>query len=315
MKPIVVVGSINADLVTRSHQLPGPGETVAGESFEVFAGGKGANQAVGVARLGHDSRLIGRVGSDSFGRDLRTGLEGYGVDISGVGEVDGTSGVAVIQVEGSGENRITVVAGANAALTPEYLEAYRSQVAGAAMVLTQLETPMATVEALGRLCVESGVPLMLDPAPAAPLGDELLRQVTWLTPNLHEARVLAGAGKNGDPAAMAQALRARGARNVLVKLGEDGAVTALEDGSLVRVDAFAVEAWDTTAAGDASNAGLAVGLARGMRVDEAMQFASAVAALSVRKAGAQPSMPGLEEVEEFLRERRAQAAIPGEGEL
>ena len=303
MKPIVIVGSINADLVTRSKRLPGPGETVAGDTFEIFPGGKGANQAVGVARLGYGSQMIGRVGSDSFGRDLRASLEGFGVDPAAVDQVDGASGVAVIQVEGTGENRITVVAGANAALTPEYLDTHRALVTGAAMVLTQLETPIATVEALGRLCAKAGVPLMLDPAPAAPLDDELLRNVTWLTPNLHEARVLAGAGEEDDPAAMAQTLRVRGARNVLVKLGKDGAIAALEDGTVVRTEAFAVEPKDTTAAGDAFNAGFAVGLARGMKVENAMRFASAVAALSVMKAGAQPSMPGLEEVEEFLRER------------
>ena len=166
-KPIVVVGSINLDLVSRGSKIPAPGETVRGESFQTFHGGKGANQAVGAARLGYPVAMIGRVGDDEFGSQLREGLRSAGVDVSHVMTVRGTSsGVAMISVDAAGQNSITVVPGANDALTPADLDAARDVLRSAGMILTQLEIPMETVEHLSVLAAEFGVPLMLDPAPA-----------------------------------------------------------------------------------------------------------------------------------------------------
>ncbi len=302
MRRIVVVGSINADLVTRSGRLPGPGETVAGQSFAIFAGGKGANQAVGIARLAVPVSLVGMVGSDSFGHELRDGLAGWGVDTAAVEQVKGASGVAVIQVEPAGENRITVVAGANAALTADAVRRHGEVVRGAAMVLCQLEIPLETVEAVAGMCAEANVPLMLDPAPARELPRALLEQVSWLTPNLHEARVLLERQDAGAEE-MARALVTAGVRGVVVKLGAEGVVALARGGELVRVPAFPVEVVDTTAAGDAFNAGFAVGLVRGMELGKALRFGVAVAAVSVTRAGAQPSMPDRAEVDRMLQER------------
>ena len=307
MRSIVVVGSINADLVTRCERLPGPGETVHGTSFHIFHGGKGANQAVALARLEVPVQMIGLVGTDSFGSELRNAMSGYGVQVEAVGTHPGASGVAVIQVEQEGQNRITVVAGANAALDPKYLLQHRLLLRDAAMVLTQLETPMATVEALAQRTMEDGIPLMLDPAPAAPLQADLLRRVAWLTPNLSEAAMLLQVAEPkfssaADAIAMAQALHRLGPQNILLKLGHFGLAAVTSDADPVYLPAFKVAVKDTTAAGDALNAGFAAGLARGLAVPQALRYGSAVAALSVTRAGAQPSMPTATEVDIFLKQ-------------
>lgn len=302
MKPIVVVGSVNLDLVAGVKRFPIPGETIAGTAFETFHGGKGANQAVGIARLGYPVVLMGCVGSDGFGGELGEGLARAGVNIEFLKRVPGSSGVAVILRAEGGENSIVVIPGANSALRPEDLEAHRSVLAGAGMVLTQLETPMETVEYLAELCQEIEVPLMLDPAPAASLKDVLLRRVTWLTPNETEAgSLLAWKGGMVDAPSVASALLLRGVSNVVLKLGEKGVYLKGKDVAAGYTPAFKVAAIDTTAAGDIFNAAFAVRLMQKECPGDAARFACAAAAISVTRAGAQPSAPSEDEVQELLR--------------
>jgi ribokinase len=300
-KPIVVVGSINTDLVSVSERIPVVGETVLGSDFQIHAGGKGANQAVAVARLGYPVRMIGRLGSDSFGREARVHLEQVGVDTELVGTSDGPSGVAMICVSTRGENSIVVVPGANASLAPMDLDVHRSAIRNAAVVLAQLEIPIATVAHLAHLCANEGVPLILDPAPAAELPESVFRDVAWFTPNQTEAAYYTkGKAGRGNPSAVVEELHRKGVRDVVLKLGAEGAAVTSDEGELRLVPAFQVDAIDTTAAGDAFNGGFAVGLLQGMSPSESARLASAVAAISVTRRGAQPSMPNAEEVRHFL---------------
>ncbi len=220
-KPIIVVGSINMDLVANTHHIPAAGETVSGTGFQIHPGGKGANQAVAVARLGYPVHMIGRVGDDAFGRQLREGLASAGVDISAVMASRGPSGVAMIVVSVAGENSIVVVPGANAMLTPQDVDAHIHLIRRAGMVLTQLETPLETVEYLAAVCFREGIPLMLDPAPAQTLSQSLLERVTWFTPNETEAAFFTP-GSNGQQQvpsqAVAETLLRSGPSNVVLKL-------------------------------------------------------------------------------------------------
>jgi len=304
---IVVVGSINSDMVVSAPRIPQPGETILGYNFAVYPGGKGANQAVAVARLGHPCSIVGKLGRDGFGADLRAQLVKAGVDTAAVGEADGPSGVALITTGADGENSIVVVPGANALLTPADIDACRDLIRSAAIVLVQLETPLETVARVAEVAGENNVPVMLDPAPAQPLTDDLLRRLAWITPNSTETGIILGAGAVADDPknapGLAEALLARGPRGVVLKMGSHGAYLATSDGLRTHIPAFKVAVVDTTAAGDAFNGGFAVGLARGMKLSEAARFASAVAAISVTRKGAQPSMPTLSEVEDFLRDR------------
>ncbi len=187
MRPIVVVGSINMDLVSTAGRIPIAGETLLGSGFQMHPGGKGANQAVAVARLGYPVQMIGKVGSDLFGEQLRAHLQDAGVGLTAVETVEGSSGLASITVSSTGENCIVVIPGANAVVSPEYIEQYRSLIQNAGLVLTQLEIPVESVERLAELCTEEGVPLMLDPAPAQALSSDLLKRIRWFTPNETEA--------------------------------------------------------------------------------------------------------------------------------
>ncbi len=307
MKPIVVVGSINADLVTRSARMPETGETIHGDSFQIFPGGKGANQAVGIAKLDHPVQFVGMVGTDAFGVDLRKALVDSGVGVSALGMVEGSSGIASINTDAIGQNRIVVIAGANGQVTSAHLEANEDVIAGAEMILTQLETPMETVVYLSKIAQKRGIPLMLDPAPAAHLSGELMQRTTWLTPNLTEAGFLVGRENSAATAEsavdFAAELLSLGPKGVLLKLGELGLAVATAKGERLHVPACRVQALDTTAAGDALNAGFAVALASGMKLEEALQRATAVAAISVMRAGAQPSLPTLDELDIFLQKR------------
>lgn len=305
-KPIVVVGSINTDLVTFAERIPAVGETVTGTDFQIHPGGKGANQAVAVARLGYPVRLIGRLGSDPFGTQLRTHLESAGVDVAGVATSEGTSGVALIVVSSQGENSIVVTPGANSNVTPQDLEANIEIVRQAGIVLAQLEIPLETVEYLASICAQEGVPLILDPAPARDLPRGIFKQIAWFTPNQTEAAFYSGSengsGQNHDAAEMARLILAEGSRGVVLKMGEHGAYLASQEGLGDLIPAFPVKAIDTTAAGDAFNGGFATGLMLRKSPIESAQFASAVAAISVTRTGAQPSMPTASEVDCFLEE-------------
>jgi ribokinase len=314
-KPVVVVGSINIDLVANTERIPVEGETVLGTDFQIHPGGKGANQAVAVARLGYPVQMIGRLGDDAFGSQLRDHLEGAGVDVAGVATTPGTSGVAVIVVGQKGENCIVITPGANALLTPEDLEANIEIIRSAGLVLTQLEIPMATVQHLAKMCAREGVPLILDPAPAKELPSDLLENVAWFTPNETEAAFFIGSSNGAldmnDPAPMAQTLIGKGVRGVVLKLGSRGAYLASTAGFAQLLDPYPVTAIDTTAAGDAFNGAFATGLLMRMGPVESARFATAASALSVTRAGAQPSMPVMAEVEQMM-ERAKENGKPGE---
>jgi ribokinase len=310
-KPIVVVGSINLDLVVGAERIPQVGETIIGNSFNTFYGGKGANQAVAAAKLGYPVAMVGNVGSDAFGTQLRNGLKDAGVDTAYVSTIEGPSGVALITTGRRGENNIVVVPGANGQFTPELLEQAAPLLQRSGFLLAQLEIPMETVEYLAQFAERHNIPLMLDPAPAHQLSEKLLRRLTWITPNETEAKELLKAEiRSGDEDSYAAAdrLLASGVKNVLLKLGSNGCVIAQGTLPKERIPAFSVDAVDTTAAGDAFNAGFAVGLMRGSTVVSSAVFASAVAAISVTRPGAQPSMPTGDEVARFLDEHSVPAA-------
>lgn len=304
-KPIVVVGSINTDLVAVTKCIPAIGETVIGTGFQIHPGGKGANQAVAVGRLGYPVRMIGRLGNDTFGAQLRKHLEDAGVDTAGVATSEGTSGVAVIVVSEKGENSIVVCPGANSEVTPRDLDANLNLIRGAGIVLAQLEIPCETVAYLATLCAREGVPLVLDPAPALDLHPSVFKYVKWFTPNQTEATFFLknrnAAETSTDPRAVAASLLTKGCEGVVLKLGDRGVYLASRDAPGIFVPAFSVHAVDTTAAGDAFNGGFATGLMLGKTPFESARFATAVAAISVTRPGAQPSMPTMAEVKQLLQ--------------
>jgi len=299
-KPIVVVGSINMDLVVRAQRIPITGETVQGSDFQTHPGGKGANQAVAVARLGYPVSMIGRLGNDVFGAELREHLQKSLVDVSAVGTSDTSSGVAMIVVSLSGDNTIVVTPGANAAVSPEDIDSNLDRLRAGGLVLTQLEIPLETVEHLANVCAREGVPLMLDPAPARDLPPAVIRHARWFTPNETEATFFSGSDRSDPPQAIVRRLLALGPRAVVLKLGSRGVYLADYDGLDRQIDAFPVRAVDTTAAGDAFNGAFATALMLGNKSIESARFATAAAAISVTRAGAQPSLPNMEEVLQML---------------
>ncbi len=303
-KPVVVVGSINIDLVANAERIPVEGETVLGTGFQIHPGGKGANQAVAVARLGYPVSMIGRLGDDSFGHQLRGHLESAGVDVSAIATSPGTSGVAVIVVGEKGENSIVITPGANALLTTADIDTNLDLIRSAGLVLTQLEIPIATVLHLAQICAREKIPLILDPAPAKKIPAELFKNVEWFTPNETEAAFFTGEAEPSDdvdnPSALAKILMNKGAKGVVLKLGSRGVYVATDSGIAEMLHSFAVKAVDTTAAGDAFNGAFATGLMMNRTPVESARFAAAAAAISVTRAGAQPSMPAIAEVEQML---------------
>lgn len=299
---IVVFGSINMDLVSRLPHLPAPGETLRGSDFFTALGGKGANQAAACARLGAITVMIGRVGGDEFGSSLRAGLENLGVDVTGVTTSPGPSGVAVIHVDDRGENSIVIIPGANGKVGELDLKRLDLALIRADILLMQLEIPLEVVIAAARMARARGVRVILDPAPASSLPDDLYTLTDLLTPNETECATLVGFQVIDLPSAeqAARILLKRGVRQVVIKMGERGAY--LHDGrSGELVSGFLVKAVDTTAAGDAFNGALAVALGKDLVLREAVWFANAAGAISTTRLGAQPSMPTAAEVEEFLK--------------
>jgi ribokinase len=295
---VLVVGSLNMDLVARAPSLPVPGETVAGHAFATVPGGKGANQAVAAARLGARTAMIGCLGADAFGGQLRAGLEADGIDCAGVSTLAGvSSGVALIVVDDAGRNGIVVVPGANGRLTPADVDARRELVAGARVVVLQLECPLTVVEHTARLARSLGRTVVLNPAPARPLPPDLLACVDVLVPNEIEAAALTGAPVESVEAALeaGRRLRRAGAGTVLVTLGARG-VVAVGPGEERHHPAPLVTAVDTTAAGDTFIGGFCASLVRGRSLAGCIAFAQAAAAISVTRAGAQPSIPHRHEV-------------------
>jgi ribokinase len=307
---IVVVGSLNMDFVVSVRRLPAPGETVLGSNFTMVPGGKGANQACAAGKLAAGSatvRMIGRVGKDPFADHLKASLAAAGVDVSGVhASKSQPTGCAMISVDEAGQNSIVVASGANYELAAADVEAMRKWFHGASVSLFQLETPLPTIAAALRLAREEGVVTILDPAPAQALSADILANVDILTPNENEALKLLGRpGEGITPAEapeIAAALLALGPRTVVIKLGSAGCFLKQPDWG-EQVVGFAVNAVDTTAAGDTFNAAFAVVLAQGQTLSQAAMFANAAAAISVTRAGAQPSAPTREEVDAFLADR------------
>jgi len=289
------------DLVATAAHIPAPGETILGTGFETHPGGKGANQAVAAARLGVPVQMIGMLGADDIGRQLREGLQQAGVDTAAVGTVPGNSGVALITVAATGENSIVVASGANFQVTPAYLDRHSALIRSAGLVLAQLEIPLESVLHLAKLCAEASVQLILDPAPARELPESLFQQVSWLTPNETEAAFYLGhpVSESGAESA-AHELLAKGARGVILKLGANGSYFALGSGNEAAIQPFHVQAVDSTGAGDAFNGAFAAALTLGQSPLEAAIFASAAAAISVTRKGAQASMATLEEVHQML---------------
>jgi len=298
---ILVVGSLGYDYVAAAKTLPTPGQTLLGHSFATFLGGKGNNQAVGAARAGGKVTFLGRVGKDDPAVKIRAGLAEAGVKDTFVDAVDGSSQIAMIFTADDGENCIVVVSGANATISAEVVQAKADAFKTPGYVLAQLETPIEGVTEAAKLSRANGAIFILDPAPAQPLPDELLKNVDWFTPNETEAKSYIGFDADKEPLRAAKALQALGPRNVVLKLSSKGAVVLEAGKPAFWVPAFKVTAVDTTAAGDSFNGAFAVALSEGKPAADAVRFACAAAAISVTRRGAGPSMPHRPEIEEMLK--------------
>jgi ribokinase len=310
-KGILVVGSSNTDMIITLDRIPRPGETILGGEFVTAAGGKGANQAVGAARAGGEVTFIARVGRDGFGDRAVAGLIDDGVHVQHISRDSAhPSGVALIFVAKDGENSIAVAGGANGRLSPADVRKAARAFANASVVVMQLETPLETVQAAAVLAAKHGVPVILNPAPARPLPDKLLKRVSILTPNETEAELLTGVKVDSEAAAAqaADRLLAKGVQAVILTLGARGAFVANAGGKRL-VPTFKVKAVDTTAAGDIFNGALAVALAEGMSLVEAARFGCAAAAISVTRPGAQPSAPRRAEIEKLLNAPKLAADV------
>lgn len=300
---IVIVGSLNMDLVVRMPQIPRPGETLLGGVFHTIPGGKGANQAVAAARLGAEVVMIGCVGGDAFGQEMRATLAQEGIDTTHVLiHPDEATGVALIQVDAQGQNSIAVASGANFRLTSADVETAMRAIGDFDALVMPLETPLETIYTAAHHA--RGAKVLLNPAPAQKLDEELLARVDVLIPNEYEIVLMADTG--ADIYQAAHELQTLGVKNLIVTLGSQGALLFEENTSqAVQIPAFPVQAVDSTAAGDCFVGGLAVGLCEGKSLTAAAEFASAAAAISVTRHGAQPSLPRRDEVGAFLQDRSA----------
>jgi ribokinase len=305
---ILVVGSINMDLVVKTPRMAAPGETILGSDFKTSPGGKGANQAVGVARLGGNCAMIGCVGKDTFGEPLLNNLREEGIDCAGVTVTeDAPSGVAMIVVDSKGENSIVVAGGANHLVTPDdHIYPHEELFRRAALVLLQLELPMATVHAAIDLARRHGCKIVLDPAPAPIRMPEEFCMVDILTPNVTEAEQITGRKAGSEERVdkqIASDLIALGAKAAVLKLGPRGSLAVTADGDFYTTAAYKVNVVDTTAAGDAFTAALAVAIARGDKLRHAAQFANAAGALACTTLGAQAAMPHADEVKLLMQDQ------------
>jgi ribokinase len=296
-KPIVVVGSVTMDMVTLTPQIPRIGQTVIGTSFSTTPGGKGANQAVAAARLGYPVQFLGKVGDDIYGPQLIENLSRAGVDTSAMETAPGPSGLAPIFLAEGGQNAIVVVPGANSHVDSAYVDKHIEVIHNAGMVLCQLELPIATIDHTLFLCEELGVPVMLDPAPAADLPEHVWGRLTWFTPNETEAELYVW--NVPSPEEIAKRLIAAGLRNIVLKRGSEGAYVATAD-KAAWVEPYTVDAIDTVAAGDCFNGAFAVALLEGKDPWQAARFACAASAICVTRRGAQASMPNRAELAAFL---------------
>ncbi len=299
---LVVLGSINADHILNIEQFPQPGETVIGKQYTVAFGGKGANQAVAAGRAGADISFIACVGEDDIGERVRKQLASDDIDTSPVEAISGTTtGVALIFVNAEGENVIGIDAGANKAVTPEYLNRYQQNIIEASALLMQLESPLETVIAAAKLAKQHNTQVILNPAPACDLPAELLSLVDIITPNETEAERLTGVqvNNNDDAARAAKVLHEKGIDTVIITLGSKG-VWLSQKGEGKQIVGFRVKAIDTIAAGDTFNGALVTSLLEGKSMESAVRFAHAAAAIAVTRPGAQPSVPWRHEIDDFL---------------
>lgn len=307
---IVVIGSLNMDIVIEADRHPQMGETLLGQNARFIPGGKGANQAVQAARLGARTTMIGAVGADSFGQDLLKALDNEKINRHSVKVVEGSStGVASIFIT-NGDNSIVVVPGANYQLTPEDIDTHEDIIQDADLVLLQLEIPLETVRHAVKKAKALGKMIILNPAPAQSLPDDLLKSVDYITPNRTELGLLTGMNTEGE--ALEPAMRSliqMGISNVVTTLGAEGSAFLEESGKLHEVAGYKVSVVDTTGAGDSFNAGLAYSLAIGDSLEQSVSFASKVSALAVTRFGAQAGMASLEEVTRFGNN------ITGEGKV
>ena len=301
---IVVVGGTNTDMVVKGRKLPAPGETVVGGDFRKIPGGKGANQAVAAARLGAQVAFISRVGKDGLGREAMETLERDGIPRRFlIEDAEQPSGVALIMVDENGENMIFVAPGANNRLNPDDIRRAEDQIEQADILLLQLEVPMPAIRRAVEKAAEVQVPVVLNPAPAGPLTDDLLDKISVMTPNQTEVEVLTGIPVQDlqSAACAAQALQQRGVTQVVVTLGSKGSLIC--DGETIdMIPARKVKPVDTTAAGDAFNAALCCRLAQEAPLPEAVRYANLAGALTATRLGAQPSLPTWQEMEQFLSE-------------
>jgi ribokinase len=305
MKKICVIGSLNMDLVTKVENFPKPGETIVGESFKAFPGGKGANQAIALGRLGADVFLIGKVGEDIYGTEYLEVLKNNNVGQSGIHIEKGiSSGVAVIQVNEKGENNIVVIPGANGKVDVKYIESKWSILEEADIFLFQLEIPMITVIDTMKKLKAKGKTIILDPAPATKLPEEIFKYIDYITPNETEIETLVGKSiKNEDDLKeSAQILLDKGVKAVIAKLGSKGAAIIKKD-ECINISGFKVNAVDTTAAGDSFNAGFAFALAEEKDLEECVRFGNAVGAISTTALGAQEAMPTYNVVMSFIHDQ------------
>lgn len=298
MSEIIVVGSSNTDMVVKTPRFPEPGETILGGDFFMFPGGKGANQAVAAARLGGKVSFICCVGDDIFGQNALEGYSKEGINIEGAMIVKGApSGVALITVNANGENEIVVASGANNLLSKNHIERITKQLRDADIILTQLETPIPIVSHLAEFCRQNGQRLIINPAPAQELSDEILKGLYLITPNETETKILTGVEVTDESTAKraCELFFQKGVKNVIITMGSKGAFF-MNDKLNFTVNAKKVKAIDTTAAGDVFNGAVALSLAKKMDWKESIEFANKAAALSVAKMGAQTSAPYLNEI-------------------
>ena len=300
MNKIIVIGSSNTDMVVRSERLPRPGESVIGGGFMMAGGGKGANQAVAVARMGHRVIFTAALGRDMFGDAAVSSYQRFGIDTSYIVRKDAPSGVALIMVDNAGQNSISVALGANNSLSTEDIRGVLEQVEKDDIVLLQLEVPMATVDAAVDIAAAKGARVVLNPAPAAMVSEQTLSKLYLITPNQTEAQTLTGIEVKDEATASlaAQVLCSRGVGRVVITMGSLGAYL-YEEGRGEIIEARKVAAVDTTAAGDVYNGALCAALAEGKSLREALTFATKASAISVTRVGAQPSVPTREEVDNF----------------
>ncbi len=296
MSKIVVIGSSNTDMIIKAERIPVPGETILGGDFMMADGGKGANQAVAIAKLGGDITFVAKLGNDMFGDNALEKYSLYGINTKYVYRDDSPSGVALIMVDSKGENCISVASGANAKLSVDDIDICREEIENAEILLMQIEIPEETICYATDIAYKAGVKVILNPAPASALPPELYRKLYMITPNRTEAQILSGISINDIESAKKAALiiAAKGVKIVLITLGDKGALI-LEDGKFTYVEAHRVDAVDTTAAGDVFNGAVCVGISEGMSIEKAVRFATVASSISVTRMGAQTSIPARDE--------------------